>query len=212
MERPKRTYFCNKCGYFGETSEHEGCGYVAVDSFEQRYIDQLEKELTSLRAFKAACEGQETQINLEAEIHKISTRFLSKRHQGYFMGDIRALLALQAPSDPEAANLRMRIEELENSSIAYVKQVAAQIKQLEDNRAARDQQVAEACANYMTSQRYMVLRPCEAVTPEASVARIESSVKSLARGITRGEWKKHMKPIIDAMNPDESKSYQKGVK
>jgi len=55
--------------------------------------------------------------------------------------------------------------------------------------------VAEACADYMTSQRYMVLRPCEAVTPEASVARIESSVKSLARGIARGEWKKHMKGV-----------------
>jgi len=84
-------------------------------------------ELTELRAFKQACEEQKTQINLEAEIHKISARFLSKRHQGYFMGDIRALLALQAPSDPEAASLRMRIEELENSSIAYAAGQASKV-------------------------------------------------------------------------------------
>ena len=54
MERPPKKYVCEKCGYFGDTSEHEGCNYLAWTTCEQLYIDQLEAELTSLRASPAS--------------------------------------------------------------------------------------------------------------------------------------------------------------
>ena len=49
MERPPKKYVCEKCGYLGDTSEHEGCDYLAWTTGEQLYIDQLEDELATLR-------------------------------------------------------------------------------------------------------------------------------------------------------------------
>ena len=39
MERPPKKYVCEKCGYLGDTSEHEGCDYLAWTTGEQLYID-----------------------------------------------------------------------------------------------------------------------------------------------------------------------------
>ena len=50
MERPPKKYICEKCGYLGDTSEHEGCDYLAWTTGEQLYIDQLERELALLKA------------------------------------------------------------------------------------------------------------------------------------------------------------------
>ena len=50
MERPPKKYVCEKCGYLGDTSEHEGCDYLAWTTGEQLYIDQLERELALLKA------------------------------------------------------------------------------------------------------------------------------------------------------------------
>ena len=50
MERPPKKYVCEKCGYLGDTSEHEGCDYLAWTTGEQLYIDQLEAELAARRA------------------------------------------------------------------------------------------------------------------------------------------------------------------
>ena len=59
MERPPKKYVCEKCGYLGDTSEHEGCDYLAWTTGEQLYIDQLEAELAALRASPVgAPEGQ----------------------------------------------------------------------------------------------------------------------------------------------------------
>ena len=58
MERPPKKYVCEKCGYLGDTSEHEGCNYLAWATGEQLYIDHLEAELAALRASPAsASEG-----------------------------------------------------------------------------------------------------------------------------------------------------------
>ena len=50
MERPPKKYVCEKCGYLGDTSEHEGCDYLAWTTGEQLCIDQLERELALLKA------------------------------------------------------------------------------------------------------------------------------------------------------------------
>ena len=52
MERPPKKYVCEKCGYLGDTSEHEGCDYLAWTTGEQLYIDRL--ELAALRASPAS--------------------------------------------------------------------------------------------------------------------------------------------------------------
>ena len=52
MERPPKKYVCEKCGYLGDTSEHEGCDYLAWTTGEQIYIDRL--ELAALRASPAS--------------------------------------------------------------------------------------------------------------------------------------------------------------
>ena len=52
MERPPKV--CEKCGYLGDTSEHEGCDYLAWTTGEQLYIDHLERELALLKASPAS--------------------------------------------------------------------------------------------------------------------------------------------------------------
>ena len=54
MERPPKKYVCEKCGYLGDTSEHEGCDYLAWTTGEQLYIDQLERDLALLKASPAS--------------------------------------------------------------------------------------------------------------------------------------------------------------
>ena len=50
MERPPKKYVCEKCGYLGDTPDHEGCDYLAWTTGEQLCIDQLERELALLKA------------------------------------------------------------------------------------------------------------------------------------------------------------------
>ena len=54
MERPPKKYVCEKCGYLGDTPDHEGCDYLAWITGEQLYIDQLEAEIAKLRASPAS--------------------------------------------------------------------------------------------------------------------------------------------------------------
>ena len=54
MKRPPKKYVCEKCGYLGDTSEHEGCDYLAWTTGEQLCIDQLERELALLKASPAS--------------------------------------------------------------------------------------------------------------------------------------------------------------
>ena len=55
MERPPKKYVCEKCGYLGDTPEHEGCDYLAWTTGEQLYIDHLETELETERMRLAGC-------------------------------------------------------------------------------------------------------------------------------------------------------------
>ena len=55
MERPPKKYVCEKCGYLGDTPDHEGCDYLAWTTGEQLYIDRL--ELAALRASPASVLG-----------------------------------------------------------------------------------------------------------------------------------------------------------
>ena len=50
MKRPPKKYVCEKCGYLGDTPDHEGCDYLAWTTGEQLCIDQLERELALLKA------------------------------------------------------------------------------------------------------------------------------------------------------------------
>ena len=54
MERPPKKCVCEKCGYLGDTSEHEGCDYLAWTTGEQLYIDHLERDLALLKASPAS--------------------------------------------------------------------------------------------------------------------------------------------------------------
>ena len=54
MERPPKKYVCEKCGYLGDTPDHEGCDYLAWITGEQLYIDRLERELALLKASPAS--------------------------------------------------------------------------------------------------------------------------------------------------------------
>ena len=68
MERPPKKYVCEKCGYLGDTSEHEGCDYLAWTTGEQPCIDQLERELALLKASPVgAPEVRESVIEAIAE-------------------------------------------------------------------------------------------------------------------------------------------------
>ena len=68
MERPPKKYVCEKCGYLGDTPDHEGCDYLAWTTGEQLYIDQLEMELALLKASPVgAPEVRESVIEAIAE-------------------------------------------------------------------------------------------------------------------------------------------------
>ena len=68
MERPPKKYVCEKCGYLGDTSEHEGCDYLAWTTGEQLYIEQLEAEIAKLKAIPASApEVRESVIEAIAE-------------------------------------------------------------------------------------------------------------------------------------------------
>lgn len=59
MNRPKKSYHCNKCGYIGDASEHSGCDYLACTSLDSQYADHLEAEVARLTAeLAAANQGQ----------------------------------------------------------------------------------------------------------------------------------------------------------
>ena len=62
MERPPKKYVCEKCGYLGDTSEHEGCDYLAWTTGEQLYIDHLERELALLKASPASAPAMSVDV------------------------------------------------------------------------------------------------------------------------------------------------------
>ena len=63
MERPPKKNVCEKCGYLGDTPEHEGCNYLAWTTGEQLYIDHLERELALLKASPASVPADAARFN-----------------------------------------------------------------------------------------------------------------------------------------------------
>ena len=68
MERPPKKYVCEKCGYLGDTPDHEGCDYLAWTTGEQRYIDHIEAKLAKLQPSPASALGGTLNMSLEQQI------------------------------------------------------------------------------------------------------------------------------------------------
>lgn len=56
-----------------------------------------------------------------------------------------------------------------------------------------EQRVAESCATYITSGRYMVLNPCESVSAEQHIQRLKNHDIYQAKCLRSGEWRKFLK-------------------
>jgi len=183
---------CTTCVHESAAISNEPCNKCDPDTRDKWEIS----ELASLRAFKVACEGQEV--------------------AGYFylhpygmwvpqFEDNDGLTPLFLHPDPEAAQLRIRVKELEGRLVSSVNHEAVMIRAVYDfavllgicrsgahvdgptalmlladitNSLIRDQQVAEACAAAIED---LILQR-EWLTPSDAAAVINS-----------GEWKKHLK-------------------
>ena len=111
MKRPPKKYVCEKCGYLGDTSEHEGCDYLAWTTGEQLYIDHLERELALLKASPAsASEGWK--LVPVVPTHAILDVMFDAgidRHDGDLTILYRAILAA-APTPPVSEDRWLPIE------------------------------------------------------------------------------------------------------
>ena len=101
MERPPKKYVCEKCGYLGDTSEHEGCDYLAWTTGEQLYIDQLERELALLKASPASAPEGFALVPVVPTHAILDVMFNAgiDRHDGDLTLLYRAILAA-APTQP----------------------------------------------------------------------------------------------------------------
>ena len=114
MERPPKKYVCEKCGYLGDTSEHEGCDYLAWTTGEQLCIDQLERELALLKASPASAPEGYVLVPVE-----IIDRFQELNPSNYDHDDVCALnawaveLVLSAAPTPPVSEERKDAELLD---------------------------------------------------------------------------------------------------
>ena len=115
MKRPPKKYVCEKCGYLGDTSEHEGCDYLAWTTGEQLYIDQLERELALLKASPASAPEGFALVPVVPTHAILDVMFNAgiDRHDGDLTLLYRAMLAA-APTPPvsECVDPVMTKEEL----------------------------------------------------------------------------------------------------
>lgn len=164
-------YFCQHCGHIS-TEQTDCCDY-----------SKLQMEVVELRAFKEACEKQEA-VAYQWEDPVFKKQF-GENPPGEFALHYFNLRPLYSNPDPEAAQLRMRIDNLmkviteqdyeyNRKTNALIKRHAEKVAELEAQLAERDQQVADACA----------------VTCEKS-DRYRGDY--FAHKLRSGEWRKHMK-------------------
>lgn len=164
--------------------------------------DAMKNELTSLRAFKAACEGQDAvhyRAVLEASQQKMNLaplvagfakltaaqQFVAEKKD--FGGWDYAIELLYLHPDPKAAQLRMRIADIErelaNERASAIHTCGPDCRRPGCvERLQRDQQVAEACARW-----------CDGYASIYQREMLADTANSFADAIRRGEWKKHMK-------------------
>ena len=111
MERPPKKYVCEKCGYLGDTSEHEGCDYLAWTTGEQLYIDQLERELALLKASPASAPEGFALVPVVPTHAILDVMFDAgiDRHDGDLTILYRAMLAA-APTPPVSEDRWLPIE------------------------------------------------------------------------------------------------------
>jgi len=89
-----------------------------LTKWEMTDYDKEQKELTELRAFKEACEGQEaTWYSYRINDHWDGFSGEAPPEDSYDEG---TLIALYVHPDPEAANLRRRVKELEALSVTNI--------------------------------------------------------------------------------------------
>ena len=108
MERPKK-YVCEKCGYLGDTPDHEGCDYLAWITGEQLYIDRL--ELAALRASPASAPKGFALVPVVPTHAILDVMFNAgiDRHDGDLTILYRAILAA-APAPPVSEDRWLPIE------------------------------------------------------------------------------------------------------
>ena len=115
MERPPKKYVCEKCGYLGDTSEHEGCDYLAWTTGEQLYIDHLERELALLKASPASApEGwkwrRHARTRWEAVGHWDSIEEMAYNDMLGRGWDVEKLYSHAAPTPPVSEDRWLPIE------------------------------------------------------------------------------------------------------
>ncbi len=100
MERPLKKYVCEKCGYLGDTPEHEGCNYLAWTTGEQLYIDQLEAELASLRASPASVPGWKLVPDVPTSTMVLAGEKALSEHDFLRMDSAYCAMLATAPTPP----------------------------------------------------------------------------------------------------------------
>jgi hypothetical protein len=165
---------------------------MSIDVWKEQNakIAALESELTELRAFKQACEGQEAVASQFQDYKGEWHGFIDQRHYENTIADgswpIRKLYEYP---DPEAAQLRMRIQELERENEQLALDYISAFGQVQE-RSERDQMVAAACAavaaNGVGTGAY------NGCCPNSDW---EDGQDAIAASIRSGEWKKHMKGV-----------------
>lgn len=100
MGRPPKKYVCEKCGYLGNTSEHEGCDYLAWTTGEQRYIDQLERDLALLKASPASVPGWKLVPDVPTSTMVLAGEKALSEHDFLRMDSAYCAMLASAPTPP----------------------------------------------------------------------------------------------------------------
>ena len=96
----QRSFFCNKCGYYGTAALHRGCNYYAGESVSVVMLRAACAEIESLRARNA--ESERIGIERGQEIDDLRNHFTENSLRG-----------LLAKAEAESAALRARAEKAE---------------------------------------------------------------------------------------------------
>lgn len=89
MERPKETFFCNKCGYFGEDQfphkRHDGseCGYFASSGLVWTYLKHIEAQL---KATQDELERVKVEHQLDMEYYCLKSELATSKTEGFNEG------------------------------------------------------------------------------------------------------------------------------